>query len=104
MSGLTLLSHSPAPRYAAPIAAHAAVSSATTFGTAQATTIAIAMGAGVIRWNVSPVATIPTNEMWLWQNAGALASVHRGIADARAGRMHDLGSFAQYANDDSADD
>lgn len=47
---------------------------------------------------LSPVVTIPEQEFWLWQNTSALAAVRRGIEQADQNEVHDLGSFAQYAD------
>jgi hypothetical protein len=44
--------------------------------------------------------TIPEHEAWLLGNKEALASVHRGIDDARHGRVKKLPSFAKYADDE----
>jgi hypothetical protein len=46
---------------------------------------------------LDPVVAVPELELWLWQNPGAIASVQRGIEQVGAGEVHDLGSFAQYA-------
>lgn len=45
-----------------------------------------------------PVVTIPEREVWLYQNPDAMAAVKQGIAEAEAGNIHDMGSFAQYAD------
>jgi hypothetical protein len=49
---------------------------------------------------LSPKATVPLHEAWLYQNRAALKSVLTGIEQASRGELRDLGSFAQYANDD----
>lgn len=47
-----------------------------------------------------PETTIPLREAWLYRNPGALKSVMMGIEQAGRGELHDLGSFARYADDD----
>jgi hypothetical protein len=46
-----------------------------------------------------PMKEIPAREAWLYENPEALKAVLEGLADSRAGRVHDLGSFAQYLED-----
>ena len=46
---------------------------------------------------LEPFIEIPADERWLWENKEALESVRHGIADAKAGRLVSLGSFAKYA-------
>ena len=46
---------------------------------------------------LEPFVEIPADEQWLWDNKEALASVQRGIADSKAGRLVSMGSFAKYA-------
>jgi acyl-CoA hydrolase len=46
---------------------------------------------------------IHEQQQWLWQNPEALAAVQRGIQQAEEGEVHDLGSFAQYADVDIED-
>lgn len=46
---------------------------------------------------LEPFVEIPAEERWLWENKKALASVKKGIADAKAGRLVSMGSFRKYA-------
>ena len=41
---------------------------------------------------------VPEEEIWLWQVPTAWASLERGLRQAAVGDVHDLGSFAQYAD------
>lgn len=42
--------------------------------------------------------TIPEQELWLWQNSSVLTAVGRGIELVAKQEIHDLGSFAHYAD------
>jgi hypothetical protein len=65
---------------------------------------------GISSYNVSrdeegrlllePMVEIPAREKWLYENKQALASVHRGLSDAKARRVKSLGSFAKFAEED----
>ena len=48
---------------------------------------------------LEPFVEIPARELWLHNNPKAMAKVKRGIADAEAGRLFDLGDFTQFAED-----
>jgi hypothetical protein len=52
---------------------------------------------------LDPVVVMPEREAWLFRNPEALLSVVRGLGQSASGATHDLGSFAQFA-DDAADD
>jgi hypothetical protein len=54
--------------------------------------------AGQILLDPIDLEKIPENQRWLWQNPEALGMVLRGIEQAARGEVHDLGSFAQYAD------
>ena len=45
---------------------------------------------------LEPFVEIPADERWLYENAAALKSVRRGLADAKAGRVVSKGSFAKH--------
>ena len=47
---------------------------------------------------LDPVIPVPERELWLWQNPEAIASVQRGMQQVQDHDLHDLGSFAQYAD------
>ena len=47
---------------------------------------------------LDPVIAVPEREAWLWQNPEAISSVQRGLQESDGGELHDLGSFAQYAD------
>jgi hypothetical protein len=48
---------------------------------------------------LDPVKTIPASEMWLYENAEALASVKQGLRESAEGKSVYLGSFAKYAKE-----
>lgn len=50
---------------------------------------------------LEPVCQVPEKDHWIYKDRKALASLMKGIKDAEEGRLHDLGSFAKYAKEDS---
>jgi hypothetical protein len=46
---------------------------------------------------LDPVKTIPASEMWLYENAEALASVRQGLRESVEGKTVYRGSFAKHA-------
>lgn len=49
---------------------------------------------------LEPVCQVPERDHWIYKNPEALRSLLKGIKDAEEGRLHDLGSFAKYAQED----
>ncbi len=49
---------------------------------------------------LEPAVSVPVREMWLYRNPAALTKVREGLAQAAEGKLHDLGSFAKYADDE----
>lgn len=47
-----------------------------------------------------PLVSIPAREMIVWENAQVRLSLARGIEQAALGKVVDLGSFSQYADDE----
>jgi hypothetical protein len=52
---------------------------------------------------LDPVVTIPSSEAWLWENVALRDSMNRALREAEADQFKDLGSFAQFADDDDDD-
>lgn len=52
---------------------------------------------------LTPLASIPRREAWLWQNPSAMAMVLEGLRQSAAGETHDVGSFAEFADPKIAD-
>jgi hypothetical protein len=48
---------------------------------------------------LDPVKTIPASEMWLFENAQALASVEQGLRESAEGKSVYRGSFAKHAHE-----
>jgi hypothetical protein len=46
---------------------------------------------------LDPVKTVPVSEMWLYENAQALASVKQGLRESAEGKTVYRGSFAKHA-------
>lgn len=53
---------------------------------------------------LEPVIEIPQQDHWIYKDPKALASLMRGIKDAEEGRLHDLGSFAKYVEENDEED
>ncbi|MDF5724026.1 MAG: hypothetical protein PUP91_26890 [Rhizonema sp. PD37] len=54
--------------------------------------------AGQILLDPIDIEKVPEEQRWLWENPEALGMVLRGIEQAGKAEVHDLGSFAQYAD------
>jgi hypothetical protein len=48
---------------------------------------------------LDPVKAVPASEMWLYENAEALASVKQGLRESAEGKSVDRGSFAEHAHE-----
>jgi hypothetical protein len=48
---------------------------------------------------LDPVRAVPASEMWLYENAEALASVKQGLRESAERKIIDRGSFAKYAEE-----
>jgi hypothetical protein len=48
---------------------------------------------------LDPVKVIPASEMWLYENAQALASVKQGLRESAEGKSVYRGSFAKHARE-----
>jgi hypothetical protein len=46
---------------------------------------------------LDPVKAVPASEMWLYENAQALASVKQGLRESAEGKTLNRGSFARHA-------
>lgn len=52
---------------------------------------------------LTPLVSIPRRELIVWENQMLRESLARGLAEAAAGEIESLGSFAQYADKDVED-
>ena len=52
---------------------------------------------------LTPLVSIPRRELIVWENQMLRESLARGLAEAAAGETENLGSFAQYADEDVED-
>ncbi len=48
---------------------------------------------------LDPVKAVPASEMWLYENAEALASVKQGLRESAEGKSVERGSFAKHARE-----
>jgi len=53
---------------------------------------------------LEPIVEVPQKDHWIYKNPKAFASLMKGMKDAEKGRLHDLGSFAQYVDEDADKD
>jgi hypothetical protein len=47
---------------------------------------------------LDPIEPLPEQEQWFWQNSATITAVKLGVAQAKAGQVRNLGSFAEYAD------
>lgn len=53
---------------------------------------------------LDPVVSVPAREVWLFQNREALASVVRGVEQAKRGEFGSFPSFASHVNEPDDDE
>ena len=53
---------------------------------------------------LEPLVEVPAKEHWIYKNPAALASLMKGMEDAKAGRIKERGSFAKYVKEDGKKD
>jgi hypothetical protein len=53
---------------------------------------------------LTPLASIPRRELLVWENEELRASLARGLEQSTQGDLVDLGSFAEYVDDETAGD
>lgn len=53
---------------------------------------------------LTPLASIPKRELFVWEDAQLRESLARGLAQSAAGETVELGDFTQFADDDVDDD
>lgn len=49
---------------------------------------------------LDPVVAVPVSEAWLWESPALRASMERALGQASEGQFEDLGSFAQFVDED----
>jgi len=52
---------------------------------------------------LTPLATIPAREAFVWSRPELLESIRRGVGQAERGELYDLGSFLQHVVEDDQD-
>ena len=53
---------------------------------------------------LTPLASIPKRELLVWENADLRASLARGLEQSSKGDLVELGSFADYLDDEPTSD
>lgn len=49
---------------------------------------------------LTPLVSIPKRELFVWENQFVRDELGKGLSESAAGEVVDLGSFAQYADDE----
>lgn len=53
---------------------------------------------------LTPLVSIPKRELFIWENQMAREELGVGLKEAAAGNLVDLGSFAEFADEESPED